>query len=164
MAPIQFPFVMTADDYHEFANTVDLLGKIIDPSVVPPGTAKLAQIQAIEFACVQRHYFALIYSPTVLGKILKVEDKETWEVGIPLMLDHMNTLYNSWRKNKRSLKNSYIPYTMLSEEWSEQCAEGGCNFKEMYELWAGEKQRTLLNSEIEALPVKRSSPRKTKKI
>jgi len=164
MVPIQFPFVMTADDYHEFQNTVDLLEKIIDPSVVPPGTTKLTQIQAIEFACVQGHYFALIYSPMVLGKTLEVEDKETWAMGIPLMLDHMNTLYNSWRKNKKSLKNSYIPYTMLSQEWSKQCAEGGCNFKEMYDQWAAEKQRTMLNSEIEALPGKKSSAKKTKKI
>jgi len=136
---ITFPFVMVASDYHEFQDHLIFMEKMIAPNALPPATSKLAQLAYVELGGYSNDgYYAVMYSPSQLGKTLLPPDPETWEYCAPVLFDHFNEDYQ--RTTRAKNKADYIPFNKISEDWLDHAQDDNMDFRGLYDQWVAQKQ------------------------
>ncbi len=144
---ITFPFIMVASDYHEFQDHLMFIEKLIAPHTLPPATSKLAQLAYVELGGYSNDgYYAVMYSPSQLGKTLLTPDQETWEYCAPVLLDHLNQEYLKHTRAKN--RSTYIPFNKISEDWLDHAQDDDVDFRALYENWVAQKQHELISSQL----------------
>lgn len=155
---ITFPFVMVASDYHEFQDHLIFMEKIVDPHALPSATSKLAQLAYVELGGYSNDgYYAVMYSPSQLGKMLLPPDPETWEYCAPLLFDHFNEDYQ--RTTRAKNKADYIPFNKIPEDWLDHAQDDNMDFRALYDQWVAKKQHDKISA---LLPQTSASKSKSK--
>jgi hypothetical protein len=144
---ITFPFVMVASDYHEFQDHLIFMEKMIAPNALPPATSKLAQLAYVELGGYSNDgYYAVMYSPSQLGKTLLPPDPETWEYCAPLLFDYFNEDYQKTTRAKN--KADYIPFNKIPEEWLDHAQDDNMDFRALYDQWVAQKQHDKISAQL----------------
>lgn len=144
---ITFPFIMVASDYHEFQDHLIFMEKMIAPNALPSATSKLAQLAYVELGGYSNDgYYAVMYSPSQLGKTLLPPDPETWEYCAPLLFDHFNEDYQKTTRAKN--KADYIPFNKIPEEWLDHAQDDNMDFRALYDQWVAQKQHDKISAQL----------------
>lgn len=146
--PIKFPFITTASDYHEFEDHLIFIEKIVDENVLPPSTLELRQLAYVEVGGYTNDgYYAVVYSPSQLGRRLSGAGQDTWEYCAPLLFDYFNADYHKSTRAKN--RSDYIPFNKISKNWINQALTDEVDFHALYEKWAAQKQHAAISSQIQ---------------
>lgn len=144
---ITFPFIMVASDYHEFQDQLIFMEKIVDPNALPAGTSKLAQLAYVELGGYSDDgYYAVMYSPSQLGKTLLPPDQETWEYCAPLLFDWFNADYH--RTTRAKNKSDYIPFNKIPSDWLDHAQDDDMDLRALYDQWISAKQHAVISSNL----------------
>lgn len=144
---IKFPFIMVASDYHEFQDQLIFMEKIVDSTSLPAATTKLPQLTYVELGGYSNDgYYAVMYSPSQLGRQIISGTQDAWEYCAAILFDHLNQEYlkNTRAKNK----SDYVPFAKITGDWLETANDDDVDLQSLYEHWASQKQHAVISSQL----------------
>lgn len=144
---ITFPFVMVASDYHEFHDHLMFMESVVAPNTLPPATSKLDQLAYIELGGYSNDgYYAILYSPSQLGRTLLSADQDTWEYCAPFLFDYLNADYH--KRTRARNKADYIPFNKIPSDWLDHAQDDNVDFRALYDQWVAQKQHDVISAQL----------------
>lgn len=144
---ITFPFIMVASDYHEFQDHLMFMESVIAPSALPPATSKLSQLAYVELGGYSNEgYYAVMYSPSQLGRVLLSADQDTWEYCAPILFDYFNADYQKTTRAKN--RADYIPFNKIPSDWLDYAQDDNVDFRALYDQWIAQKQHAVISAQL----------------
>lgn len=146
---ILFPFILKSANMR-FLEQLETFRRIVDAYSLPAATSELPQLTYVEFGGYSDDddYYAIVYSPSALGCVLKEGTHQTWEFCAPVLFDHLNEIYINYTRGAKD--PSFLPFEKISVDWTDHANNDEIDFKVLYDQWLSNKMHSLISTNIQS--------------